>query len=690
MDLNNTQCPFCKQSALITQIDPQDNKQIYIDAITCENCGKNYDLIWGVPYLGILRQEQILSLFEIAANAAQYQIKEKNGNHNYLNTINMVNEYTNSFNKAATLSKYGLTSIPYWLEYRYSEHLLFKTLTQAIDLRNKYVLDIGAGSGYDSLKFYSAGATVTCLEFSPALSAFGNAEYPQLRWFGGSSDNLPFADCQFDIVAANATLHHLADIPQSLQESLRVLKLGGYLITLGDSFMADSSTEEQEAHIFNHHTSVLQGINEQVPKFRLFVETLKSYKDALDIRVFTHNLYGLMPYHSEWSFEEAITKFPQLAGSINFLIQKKQHISIPQSSISQETIRPAEYAKDLYTPGSGINRLIDLISDQFVNLSVTDQSQPKFRLLNGWKLQQTGENKRTAYKRARLFFSLDRLRNFLHLSLLIPYVSDYDSPKIIIKFNSIDIFSKELVRGVWHELYVPMVAEVHTHKNFLIEIQLQSHTSSDAAQEFYIRNLEFLQEVYPSNLSTLEYFGLETLILTDLKDKNPVAVLMSPDFEHNIDVINRLRKWELNLQVIVPQGQDFFYSWLPGCEVVETYPNFISYPASIVNHRIQHPIQLVAASNSELFAVLQKIISVDLEPLYWIQTGGHGQFIPSNTTSVTDSNFTEEIASSAVQHLEKQLKDAREEIIAMKTSKFWKLRHRWFKLKKILGIDHCK
>ncbi|GBE95324.1 class I SAM-dependent methyltransferase [Nostoc cycadae] len=712
MDLNNTQCPSCNQSALTTRIDQYDNKQIYIDAITCNNCGKNYDLIWGVPYLGIFKQEEILSLFEIAANAAQYQVKEKNADHNYLNVISMVNEYTNSCNKVAVLSKYGLTNIPYWLEYRYNEHLFFKTLTQAIDLRNKCVLDIGAGSGYDSLKFYSAGATVTCLEFSPALSAFGNAEYPQLRWFGGSSDNLPFADCQFDIVTANAALHHLVDIPKSLQESLRVLKPGGYLITLGDSFMADSSTEEEEALIFNHHTSVLQGINEQVPKFQLFTEIFKYYKDALDIRVFTQNLYGLMPYHSEWSFEEAITKFPQLAGSINFLIQKKQHISIPQSSLSQEAIRPSEYAKDLYNPDLGIHRLIDLIADQFVNLSVTDQSYPKFRLLNGWKLPQAGENKRTVYKRARLFFSLDRLKDFLHLSLLIPYVSNYDSPTITIKLNSINVFSEELVRGVWHELYIPMLVEVHTHKNFLVEVQLQSHNSSEAAQEFYIRDLEFLPEASPSNLFALEHFGLETLIFTHFKGKHSVTVLISPDFEHNMDVINRLRKWQLNLQLIVPSWQDFFYSWIPECEIVETYPNFISDPTSIDNYHIQKPIQLVAASNSELKAVLQKIISVDLDQVYWIQSGGYSQLLASHTASITDGNLTEATAPLPIQqfslsstnqysthskqleqkvsYLEKQLQDAREEIAAMKTSKFWQLRGRWFRLKQMIGINHHK
>ncbi len=35
---------------------------------------------------------------------------------------------------------------------------------------------------------------------------------------------------------------------------------------------------------------------------------------------------------------------------------------------------------------------------------------------------------------------------------------------------------------------------------------------------------------------------------------------------------------------------------------------------------------------------------------------------------------------------EKQLKEAREEIAAMKTSKFWKLRSLWFKIKAALGF----
>ena len=56
--------------------------------------------------------------------------------------------------------------------------------------------------------------------------------FPEFQWIGGSSDNLPFVDEKFDFVVANATLHHLLDIPGSMREMLRVLKPGGLLLEI--------------------------------------------------------------------------------------------------------------------------------------------------------------------------------------------------------------------------------------------------------------------------------------------------------------------------------------------------------------------------------------------------------------------------------------------------------------------------
>jgi len=61
---------------------------------------------------------------------------------------------------------------------------------------------------------------------------------------------LPFADGEYDIVAMNAGLHHLTDIPAVLQEMVRVLRPGGRFI-LREMF-SDNQTERQQAGIAAH------------------------------------------------------------------------------------------------------------------------------------------------------------------------------------------------------------------------------------------------------------------------------------------------------------------------------------------------------------------------------------------------------------------------------------------------------
>src|SRR5262249_59920110 len=100
-----------------------------------------------------------------------------------------------------------------WLPNRYGEHVLFRSITAGLELSNKHVLDVGAGSGFDSYKFVRAGSHVTCLEFSPVLAHAGLRNVPQARWIGGSSKGLPFFAGAFVLFVANAGPPHIKDIP---------------------------------------------------------------------------------------------------------------------------------------------------------------------------------------------------------------------------------------------------------------------------------------------------------------------------------------------------------------------------------------------------------------------------------------------------------------------------------------------
>jgi len=63
--------------------------------------------------------------------------------------------------------------------------------------------------------------------------------------------HLSFDDGEFDMVAINAGLHHLADIGGALREVVRVLRPGGRFV-LREMF-CDNQTEKQQASIAAHH-----------------------------------------------------------------------------------------------------------------------------------------------------------------------------------------------------------------------------------------------------------------------------------------------------------------------------------------------------------------------------------------------------------------------------------------------------
>ena len=112
------------------------------------------------------------------------------------------------------------------LEYSY--HLLG-------DVRGQQVLDIGCGSGMNSVLAAKHGGDVTGIDISPSLTrlairrAHVNGVGGQVRVMVTSAHELPFAANSFDVVLGIAILHHL-DLDAASHEVHRVLKRGGRAI----------------------------------------------------------------------------------------------------------------------------------------------------------------------------------------------------------------------------------------------------------------------------------------------------------------------------------------------------------------------------------------------------------------------------------------------------------------------------
>ncbi len=119
--------------------------------------------------------------------------------------------------------------------YRLEAHILKRL--DAIDFRDKRVLEVGLGQGADSEQIIRRGALWSGLDLTPesisrVSSRLRLRGLPYQRLELGSVLSMPFADNSFDIVFSHGVLDHVPDIVQAQKEIARVLKPGGRLIAM--------------------------------------------------------------------------------------------------------------------------------------------------------------------------------------------------------------------------------------------------------------------------------------------------------------------------------------------------------------------------------------------------------------------------------------------------------------------------
>jgi len=94
------------------------------------------------------------------------------------------------------------------------------------------VLEVGAGSGRDSLELVRRGARVSVLDYTPSALRL-IARQPggdRLQRVCGDAFHMPFADGTFDAVFHQGLLEHFHNPLDLLRENARVLKRGGILL----------------------------------------------------------------------------------------------------------------------------------------------------------------------------------------------------------------------------------------------------------------------------------------------------------------------------------------------------------------------------------------------------------------------------------------------------------------------------
>src|SRR5262245_26615673 len=335
--LDDCRCPRCGRPSLAgagTSWDPDD---IHRAAIVCRACAATYDVIWGAPFLGHYEPNDVLGLIEIAANARADNPGASSDD------IRRLEGLLQRYHQAADKEAFSATCPdPFvrapWFQNRYSEYSTFFALADGIGLAGRDILDVGAGSGFDTWRLVQAGGRVTAIEYNPMLIRRGMAAVPGARWMGGFSHALPFASETFDVVCCNAALHHMRDVPRAMHEMLRVLRPGGWLLTTGDPFRADHCGEDLEFDVFDRHADVLLGVNESLPTFGSLFESLDAHKDRLEVTFLTSTLYGMHVSAFQPSaniFENrmwplaAAERLGRASGGISIKVRVKKPLQLP-------------------------------------------------------------------------------------------------------------------------------------------------------------------------------------------------------------------------------------------------------------------------------------------------------------------------------------------------------------------------
>jgi SAM-dependent methyltransferase len=114
----------------------------------------------------------------------------------------------------------------YSTDFRIVEHL-----AEHVRFEGLKILEVGAGTGRDSMALAGRGAFACALDYSErSLDLMCESAGEGIVVVCGDALQLPFADESFDVVFHQGLLEHFSDPEILIAENRRVLKKGGFLL----------------------------------------------------------------------------------------------------------------------------------------------------------------------------------------------------------------------------------------------------------------------------------------------------------------------------------------------------------------------------------------------------------------------------------------------------------------------------
>lgn len=123
-------------------------------------------------------------------------------------------------------------------DHRERGRLYYDHISQAVISKIKTggnLLDIGCGTGLFISRYLKFGGTATGVDISPGMIHRARVKFPDLEFFVGNAENLPFRDNSYDAISSLLAFSYLQRPEMMLSDCLRILVPGGRLAlcTLG-------------------------------------------------------------------------------------------------------------------------------------------------------------------------------------------------------------------------------------------------------------------------------------------------------------------------------------------------------------------------------------------------------------------------------------------------------------------------
>jgi ubiquinone/menaquinone biosynthesis C-methylase UbiE len=170
-----------------------------------------------------------------------------------------------------------------------------------ITLKNKKILEVGAGSGVDSLTLSKiTGCKSTCVDYSLESLSFMKKNFKQAgvkaAFIKADAQKLPFKDNSFDLVFSNGVMEHFKNPFPMIEESKRVLKKEGILIIGVPQTYSFYTIKKQILMTFGKWFA---GWETQYSK-----SDMKKIANRLKLKIIDVKIYGYPP----WSFPKPLQK----------------------------------------------------------------------------------------------------------------------------------------------------------------------------------------------------------------------------------------------------------------------------------------------------------------------------------------------------------------------------------------------